>query len=153
MLTKIKDFFNNNASLTADNSSDKKENKIQVAACALLVEMASIDNEFSETERKGIISILEKEFGLAEVMAKEVMELAGEQLKGSVDVWQFTSLINKNYSPQEKMQLIELVWKVVYADGHLDKHEDYLVKKLSRMLNLSHKEMIDAKLKVLGRSR
>ena len=153
MLTKIKDFFNNNASLTADNSSDKKENKIQVAACALLVEMASIDNEFSETERKGIISILEKEFGLADETAKEVMELAGLELKENVDVWQFTSLINKNYSPDEKVELMELVWKVVYADGHLDKHEDYLVKKLSRMLNLSHKEMIDAKLKVLGRSR
>ncbi len=153
MLTKIKDFFNNNASLTADNNSDKKEARIQVAACALLLEMASIDDEFSETEEQGIVAILEKEFGLAEVMAKEVMELAGLELKENVDVWQFTSLINKNYSPDEKIELIELVWKVVYADGHLDKHEDYLVKKLSRMLNLSHKEMIDAKLKVLGRSR
>ena len=153
MLTKIKDFFNNNASLKAGDDSKGRETKIQVAACALLVEMASIDNEFSETEEQGIVAILEKEFGLAEVMAKEVMELAGLELKESVDVWQFTSLINKNYSPDEKIELIELVWKVVYADGHLDKHEDYLVKKLSRMLNLSHKEMIDAKLKVLGRSR
>ena len=153
MLTKIKDFFNNNASLSADNNSDKKETKIQVAACALLLEMASIDDEFSETERKGIVAILEKEFGLADKMAKEVMVLAELELKENVDVWQFTSLINQNYSPDEKMQLIELVWKVVYADGHLDKHEDYLVKKLSRMLTLSHKEMIDAKLKVLGRSR
>lgn len=153
MLTKIKDFFNNNAALKTGDDSKRKESGIQVAACALLLEMASIDDEFSETEREGIISILEEEFGLAEVMAKEVMELAGLELKENVDVWQFTSLINKNYSPDEKMQLIELVWKVVYADGHLDKHEDYLVKKLSRMLNLSHKEMIDAKLKVLGRSR
>ena len=153
MLTKIKDFFNNNASLKAGDDSKSRERGIEVAACALLVEMAGIDNEFSETEKKGIISILAEEFGLADKMAEEVMELAGEQLKESVDVWQFTSLINKNYSPAEKIQLIELVWKVVYADGHLDKHEDYLVKKLSRMLNLSHKEMIDAKLKVLGRSR
>ena len=153
MLTKIKDFFNNNASLKAGGDSKSRETRIQIAACALLVEMASIDNEFSETEEQGIIAILEKEFGLADEMAKEVMELAGLELKESVGVWQFTSLINKNYSPDEKIELIELVWKVVYADGHLDKHEDYLVKKLSRMLNLSHKEMIDAKLKVLGRSR
>lgn len=153
MLTKIKDFFNNNASLKAGDDSKSRETRIQVAACALLLEMASIDDEFSETEEQGIVAILEKEFGLADEMAKEVMELAGEELKENVDVWQFTSLINKNYSPDEKIELMELVWKVVYADGHLDKHEDYLVKKLSRMLNLSHKEMIDAKLKVLGRSR
>lgn len=153
MLTKIIDFFNNNASLKAGADSKGGKSGIEVAACALLVEIAGIDKEFSETERKGIISILEEEFGLEDEMAMEVIELAGEELKDSVDLWQFTSLINKNYSPDEKMQLIELVWKVVYADGHLDKHEDYLVKKLSRMLNLSHKEMIDAKLKVLGRSR
>ncbi|MDT8317497.1 MAG: TerB family tellurite resistance protein [bacterium] len=153
MLTKIKDFFNNNVSLKGPGDSKIKGNRIEVAACALLLEMASIDNEFSEAERKGIISILEKEFGLADKMAEEVMELASQGLKESVDVWQFTSLINKNYSPAEKIQLIELVWRVIYADGNLDKHEDYLVKKLSRMLNLRHKEMIDAKLKVLGRSR
>lgn len=153
MLTKIIDFFNSNASLKAGGDSKSRESGIEVAACALLVEMASIDNEFSETERKRIISILKEEFGLADEMATNLIELAGDELKESVDLWQFTSLINKNYSPQEKMQLIELVWKIVYADGQLDKHEDYLVKKLSRMLNLSHKEMIDAKLKVLGRSR
>jgi len=86
-------------------------------------------------------------------MAYELIELSHEELKGSVDLWQFTSLINENYSPEEKIQLIELVWKVVYADGRLDMHEDYLVKKVAHMLNLRHGEMIDAKLKVLGRSR
>lgn len=152
MLSKIKDFFNESASLDK-KGGQPKEKRIQIAACALMIEMGNIDDEFSEDEKGRIVTILKKEFSLTEEMAHELIELSKEELKGSVDIWQFTSLINENYSPEEKIQLMELVWKVVYADGHLDMHEDYLVKKIAHMLNLRHKEMIDAKLKVLGRSR
>jgi len=152
MLSKIKDFFNQSASLET-KGGQSKEKRIQIAACALMIEMANMDDQFSNEERGRIITILKKEFDLTEEMAYELIELSHEELKGSVDLWQFTSLINENYSPEEKIQLIELVWKVVYADGRLDMHEDYLVKKVAHMLNLRHGEMIDAKLKVLGRSR
>ena len=66
----------------------------------------------------------------------------------SIDLWQFTNLINQNYSTDEKLQIIETMWKIVYADGRLDKHEDYLVHKLSNLLRLTHKQLIDAKLRV-----
>jgi len=152
MLSKIKDFFNQSASLDK-KEGETKENRIQVAACALMIEMANIDDEFSDDESERIIAILKKEFNLSDEMALELINLSHEELKGSVDLWQFTSLINKNYSPEEKIQLMEFVWKVVYADGHLDQHEDYLVKRIANLLNLRHGEMIDVKLKVLGRSR
>ena len=66
-----------------------------------------------------------------------------------MDYWQFARLINENYTMDEKVALIEMLWRIVYLDGNLDKHEDYLMHKLSRLLRLHHKQLIDAKKKVL----
>jgi uncharacterized tellurite resistance protein B-like protein len=77
------------------------------------------------------------------------MKAADDELERSIDLWQFAKLINENYSTDEKIKVIETVWQVIYTDGVLDKHEDYLVHKLAKLLRLSHKQLIDAKLKVL----
>jgi uncharacterized tellurite resistance protein B-like protein len=124
---------------------------VRIAACALLLEMANADDEFSEEEKNDIVSILEKEFGLKDDDVTQIIEAAQKELEKSLDLWQFTNLVNKNYSKEEKLKVIELVWKVVYSDGILDKHEDYLVHKLAKLLKLRHKELIDAKLKVIGK--
>ena len=151
MIDKLKDFFNKNMSAEGSEPGAGNERRLQVAASALLVEMAKVDDEFSEEENERIISLLKKEFSLTDEVAQELVAMAELELKASVDLWQFTSLINTTYSPDEKIKLIELVWRVIYADGKLDKHEDYLVKKIAHLLNLRHREMIDAKLRVLGR--
>ena len=75
-----------------------------------------------------------------------------KELKGSIDLWQFTNLINQNYSLEEKIRIIEMVWKIAYADGKLDKHEDYFLHKLSNLLRLTQKQLIEAKLKILNDS-
>ena len=151
MIDKLKNFFNKNMSAEGSEPGAANDRRLQVAASALLVEMAKVDDEFSEEENERIISLLKKEFSLTDEVAQELVEMAELELKASVDLWQFTSLINTTYSPDEKIKLIELVWRVIYADGKLDKHEDYLVKKIAHLLNLRHREMIDAKLRVLGR--
>ena len=75
--------------------------------------------------------------------------LTEEELEKSIDLWRFTSQINKNCSLEEKLCIIETVWQVAYSDGRLDSHEDYLIHKLSELFNISHKDLIEAKLKVL----
>jgi len=138
----------------AETESDKSAGvvrDVRVAACALLLEMANVDDEFSEKEKNDIVSILESEFGLKDEDASQIIEAAQEELDKSLDLWQFTNLVNKNYSKEEKLNVIELIWKVVYSDGILDKHEDYLVHKLAKLLKLRHEELINAKLKVLGK--
>jgi uncharacterized tellurite resistance protein B-like protein len=131
------------------NEVKKDFHDVRVAACALLLEMAGIDGEFSDVEREHIVSILEESFGMSGKYAEELIAASQKELEGAIDLWQFTSMINKSYSRQEKMSVIETVWKVVYADGKLDKHEDYLVHKLANLLRLTHKELIDAKLKII----
>ena len=64
-------------------------------------------------------------------------------------MWQFTDLISQNYTEAEKIRVVELLWKLIYSDGKLDQHEDYLVHRLSSLLGLHHKQLIAAKLKAL----
>ncbi|MCH7549604.1 MAG: TerB family tellurite resistance protein [Candidatus Krumholzibacteriota bacterium] len=143
----MKDFISK--AIGTREAPQRAEGDVRVAACALFLEMANIDNEFSEEERQHILGILHSEFGLSEDDALELAQEAAAELEGSIDLWRFTNMINKNYSEAEKIRVVELLWQVVYADGHVDAHEDYLVHKVTKLLRLPHKQMIAAKLRVL----
>jgi len=127
---------------------EETSHDIRIATCALFLEMSNIDREFSKTERENIISIMKKHYDLSDEYVVTLLEASHEELKGSIDLWQFTNLINQNYSMEEKLRIIEVIWRVAYTDGKLDKHEDYLVHKLAKLLRLSHKQLIEAKVKV-----
>ena len=149
MLNLAKKFFSKEGSAESKQESKEESHDIRVATCALLLEMANIDGEFSKEEQENIISMLKNNFQLSDEYVAELIKASEDELKGSIDLWQFTNLINENYSRDEKFNIIEMVWKIVYADGKLDKHEDYLVHKLGKLLRLSHKELIDVKVKVI----
>lgn len=122
-----------------------------VAACALLLEMAAVDGQFSRAEKENIVFILKKEYDLSHEVIDELLTISTKELNDSVDLWQFARVINEHYSAEEKLQVMEMIWKVVYADGHLDQHEDYLAHKLGKLLRLSHQQLIEAKLRVVGK--
>ena len=145
----LKKFLKKNTAENHDVKDNNSNSRIEVASCALLLEMANADEEFSEIERENILNLLKKDFNLSDEDAQELIEATNKELKESIDMWHFTNLINENYSSEEKIKVIETVWRVIYADGKLDIHEDYLVHKLATLLKLTHKELIDAKLKVL----
>jgi uncharacterized tellurite resistance protein B-like protein len=119
-----------------------------VATCALLVEIARIDGTFTQEEMETVISILKEKYGLSRENADALIAEAEKQLEESVDLWQFAKLINENYSNEEKMEIIETLWQVVYVDGKMDQYEHYLMNKLKNLLRVSHNQLIDAKLKV-----
>jgi len=152
MIDLIKNFF----SPQPDSESASQENvqhDVLVATCAIFLEMAEIDDQFDKSECEHIVSLLKDEYQLSAEYAKELTKIALAERSGSHDLWQFTNLINKNYSNDEKIQVVELLWQLIYHDGQLSSHEQYLVTKLRKMLRLTHREVIDAKLRVLhGRS-
>lgn len=125
---------------------------VRIAACALFLEMARVDGEFSDEERSRILAILKNEYHLSEDDALELIQATDQELEKSIDLWQFTKRINQGHSEEEKIRIIQMLWKIVYADGTLDKHERYLVHKLSGLLRLSHEELIDAKLRAIRES-
>lgn len=149
MIDLIKQFFSKDPLNNRSESGPDKSHDVRVATCALLLEMAHIDGEFTDSERARIVQTLKEVHGLSDEAAAELMKVTGEQLKGSIDLWQFTNLINQNYSLEERIQVIEMIWKLAYTDGILDKHEDYLLHKMANLLRLTHKQLIDAKLKAL----
>ncbi len=153
MIDLVKKFFGKSTKDAPASQEREESHDIRVATCALLLEMANIDGEFSGAEQENIFDILKKNYQLSEEHVEALIEASNEELKGRIDFWQFTHLINQNYSLEEKILIIEMVWEIAYADGRLDKHEDYLVHKLAKLLHLTHKQLIEAKLKVIHGSK
>lgn len=109
---------------------------VQVAACALLLELAHADGEFSEAERAHIEGAVGRHFALDETTTRELLSLAAEERARSVDHFQFTRLIADQYDLGQKLVLAEVMWGVILADGQIADHEAYLVRKLANLLHL-----------------
>jgi uncharacterized tellurite resistance protein B-like protein len=148
----VKRFFGKVTGLNSKTVDQKTHHDILVAVCALFVEMAHIDETFTPTEMETILSILQEKYGLSQEHADALIAEAERELKQSVDLWQFSNLINENYSSEEKIEIIETLWRIVYVDGKIDRYEHYLMKKLKNLLRLSHEQLIDAKLKMVHSS-
>jgi uncharacterized tellurite resistance protein B-like protein len=133
----------------AELDEPERERRIQIATAVILLEVAYSDEEFSDTERTQIVDILKEQFSLDDESVGELLRISEEKLKHSIDIWHFTEIINENYSDDEKYLVIETVWRVIYADGRLDKYEDYIVHKLARVLHIPHNRMIEAKMKFI----
>jgi uncharacterized tellurite resistance protein B-like protein len=153
MLDMVKRFFSKTKVNISSTEKQNQEHDLCVATCALFVEMAKIDGTFTQEELETILLILKEKYGLSGEHADALIEEADRQLDQSVDLWQFARLINENYSTEEKIEVVETLWKIVYVDGKMDQYEHYLMNKLKNLLRLSHNQLIDAKLKVKYSSR
>ena len=153
MLNSIKSFFSKNlepeaSEPSAETGDGPEHDPISVAACALLLELAHADDEFTDDERAHIEAAMAHHFNLSHDMVEEVVALAEQERSRSVDLYQFTKLIAERYDLGQKMVLAEVMWRVVYADGELAKHESYLMRKISNLLDLKPGFLAEARNKV-----
>ena len=123
-------------------------NKLQVATCALLLEAAHADNDFTEEEEKSIAGMVGARFGLDADQTSELLHVADEERKSSGDLYQFARLVNESFTHSRKLAIVELLWQVVYNDGVLEAHEDALMHKMGTLLGIRHEELMALKLKV-----
>lgn len=144
MLSIIKNFLTKTP--TSSTSADENELRSHIAAGVLLLEAAHIDNECTEEEMMHVVQTLKTMFNLSSEYVDELIEEAHLKRKNAVDLWQFTNHMNQNYTQEEKLKIMEDVWRVIHADGQLEKYEDHFAHKLANLLRLTHKQMIDAKL-------
>ncbi|RJQ65750.1 MAG: TerB family tellurite resistance protein [Desulfobacteraceae bacterium] len=126
-------------------SQDRDPVSLAVAVCVILMEAAQADNEFTGEERDHVIQTLQVRFTLSPEEAHELMEISGGHRDASLDLWKFTNRINEALSREDKNKVLLEVWRVIHSDGALHAHEDYLVHQLARLMNLSHTELIAAK--------
>lgn len=123
-----------------------KKHKVEIAACALFIEMAKADGEFTDEERSFIISEMKNTFILEDDCIDVLMALAEQRVKESVSLYEFTGIINNTFSQPEKIELIESLWRLIYKDEKLSAYEDHLIKRIGATMNIEHKQIINAKL-------
>ncbi len=154
MLNSIRSFFDTRmappAAVEGERDSAADEHAVQLAASALLLELAHADDEFSPEERSYIEGALARQFNLTEDEVADLIELAGKEQQESVDHFQFTSLISENFDLGQKVVLAEVMWGLVAADGQIASHEAYLVRKISNLLDLEPGYLNAAKKKATG---
>ena len=128
------------------NHSDKK-----VAAAALMVEAAGMDDDFGSEEREKIIELMQNRLGLTAEDGEELLSLAEEKAGSSSQLFAFTRVINDSHSPEERIEFIEMMWEVVYADGELHHYEANLMRRIAGLLYVSDRDSGDARKKALAR--
>ncbi len=148
MVTVIKQFFVKYINPTPDNPDEVSEHALQIATAALLVEMMRADSEISEDEKKTVTNTIRSKFMLTDEETDALLKLAEDTIWESNGYFEFTSLINKGFNREEKIKVIEQLWEVAFADAILDKHEEYMVRRIADLLYVSHKDFIGAKLRV-----
>ena len=147
MLDAIKSFFGAKME-PATPEEEVGEHDVRLAACALLIEIAYADDEFTEDENRHLLSAIRRQYGLDEGEAEQLIDLAGKARTDAVDLWQFTNLIKKNYSLGQKMVLVEVMWGLVYSDGELSSHEESLMRRVCHLLDLAPGYLADLRKRV-----
>lgn len=150
MLTALRTFFEKHMAAHPDEPEASAERRAQIAAAALLVEVARSDQNFSDAERQTVLGSVQRKFGLDPKAAQELLVLAESESHDAHDIYQFTSKIDATFSPGQKVRLIEELWRAAYADSVLHEHEEYLIRRVADLLHLSHSQFIAAKLRVLA---
>jgi uncharacterized tellurite resistance protein B-like protein len=145
MLDAIRNFISRRIPPVPQGAEASRPPGIQLAACALLLELAHADGEFSVAEQRHIEGALIRHFGLDSATATELMDLAAAERDRSIDHFQFTQLIAEQYDLGQKMVLAEVMWGVILADGHLADHEAHLVRRMAHLLDLQPGYLAEAR--------
>jgi uncharacterized tellurite resistance protein B-like protein len=150
MLAAIRNFFDQHIANQPEESQATAERRAQIAAAALLVEVARSDQTFSEPERQAVLESVQRRFNLGATEARELLRLAETESREAHDIFQFTSKIDASFTPERKTQLIEELWRAAYSDGKLHEYEEHLIRRVCDLLHISHSGFIAAKLRVLA---
>lgn len=145
MLSAIKNFFEKN--ISADENTDL-DHQLKLATAALLIEMMQQDVQVHIEEIDATKMALREKFDLSDEESDALFKLAEAEAREAVDYHQFTRLIAKEFTQDQKIKVIELLWSVAHADSHLDPHEEHMVRKIADLIYVSHKDFIKTKHKI-----
>ena len=145
MLDKLIEFLNGPGDADTPDKPD-----VDLAVAALLVEAARMDDTFDDAERRTIVSLLARRFSMSEADAAGLVEAATAALDDSAHYFRFTHEITHAMSEDERAEVMEMLWRVAYADGHLDAHEDALIRQISGLIGVSDRVRMLARQKALG---
>ncbi|GAB3100194.1 TerB family tellurite resistance protein [Aestuariicella hydrocarbonica] len=149
MLKGIKTFFSELLDTDAEiiDALDPK----QLAAAALMIEVATIDDHFDATEIQALINELQRQFDIDSETLHQLIDQARRESDDATSLYQFTRCVNDEFSAAEKFELMQGMWRVAFSDGDLDKYEEYIIRRVSDLIYVPHSEFIRAKKVALDR--
>ncbi|MCB1698324.1 MAG: TerB family tellurite resistance protein [Halioglobus sp.] len=130
----------------ARETGAEREHRQRLAAAALLIETARADFSEDGVEEAVLTTLLCETLGLDAAQVSELLVQASAQLDEAASLYDFTRVINDHYSAAQKLELITNMWRVAYADGRLDKYEEYLIRQVAELTYVPHSDYIRAKL-------
>ncbi|MFY8326669.1 TerB family tellurite resistance protein [Pseudoalteromonas sp. ZZD1] len=142
MFKQIKQLF----STFNDQPNQMQEHDLKTAVAALLIEVMRADTQQQDDELKTLTFTLKKYFQLTDEEVDELMQSAGKSLDEAIDYFQFSKQINNQCSARQRIEIIELLWRLAYADGELDPQEEYVIRRVANLLYVTHEDFIAAKL-------
>ncbi len=148
MINTIKQFFEKNIQTSPEASEEISEHSLQLATAALLIEMMRADAETSSQEQNAITDTIREKFHLSMEETETILRLAEEEISRATGYFEFTSLINKGYTYEQKIKVVEHLWEIAFSDAVLDKYEEHMVRKIADLIHVSHKDFIGAKLRI-----
>jgi len=123
------------------------DDKTSIKACiALLLETSMADEVLEESELSALKETLIKDFNISEEEITELIEISKQNVDDSTSLYEFTRDINDNFDSNERIKLIESMWKIAFADGNIDKYEEHIIRKVSSLIYVAHSDFIQAKL-------
>jgi uncharacterized tellurite resistance protein B-like protein len=141
LLRALKSFFADAADTEGINA-DSRERELQLATAILLIELARADFSEDELELHVIRDLLQSHLSLSDREAGKLVDDAMQQADHSASLQSFTRLLHEDLSLDEKLEIVEMLWRVALADSVLDKHEDHLIRKIAGLLYVSHSDLI-----------
>jgi len=148
MLDAIKRFFREGILETgAGPASEDRQQALRLATAALLFEVVRADYEVKDEERTVMRAAIQGTFGLSAEESAGLMGLAEERARSAVSLYEFTSVVDKGFSADEKKRIVELMWLVSFADTEKHPLEEQMIRRIAGLLNVPHPDFIDAKLR------
>jgi uncharacterized tellurite resistance protein B-like protein len=120
----------------------------RLAAAALLVHAAAIDGDMSQTEQDKLHAIVKRRFGLDDDATGELIDKATAAEHEAVDLYHFTSLLNRTLDEEGRARIVEMMWEIVYADGRRDELEDNLLWRAADLLGVSPRQRIELRQRI-----
>ncbi len=148
MLNSLKKLFSNSKNHDEVVNIIKDSKNLQIATCAIFLEIAYSDDNFSEVEKNQVFNILEHQFNLSPSEVEQLIAYTEEVRKKSVSLYEFTEIINQYLTQEEKYKIVENLWRIILADNVINAYEEYFIRKISGNLNISHTDLIAAKFAV-----
>ncbi len=152
MLKTLKDLFDSLLPPAPGSDPQDAEHALQLATAVMLVEVMRADTSFHPGEREAVLAALRDKFGLSDDEAVRLAELAVTTAHQATDLFTFTSRINERFEMPQKLRMIEHMWRVAYADGHLSEHERHVLWRVADLLHVPQGAYVHARMRAQQQS-